>query len=99
MADDAPTEDLSEEIQPPEAQPDGLTTVAEDPEWIRRRWSSQPQAEAADGAEPESRLILETTVERAEYMPLFVAPQPVEREVVAESDDDDEDSDKTPMGV
>ncbi len=31
-----------------------------------------------DGAEPESRTILETTVERAEYMPLFVAPQPVE---------------------
>ena len=30
--------------------------------------------------EPESRLMLETApVERPEYMPLFVAPQPVER--------------------
>ena len=32
---------------------------------------------AAD--EPESRLMLETAVDRPEYMPLFVAPQPVER--------------------
>ncbi len=30
MADDAPTQDLSEETQPPEAQPDGLTALAED---------------------------------------------------------------------
>ena len=97
MADDAPTEDLSEETQPPEAQPDGLTTVAEDPSGSVDD-GDQPQAEAADGAEPESRLILETTVERAEYMPLFVAPQPVEREVVADSDDDYEDSDQDSDG-
>jgi ribonuclease E len=48
--------------------------------------------------EPESRTMLETTtVERPEYMPLFVAPQPVERrkesvvvEDPADSDDDDD---------
>jgi ribonuclease E len=31
----------------------------------------------AEAGEPESRLVLETTTDRAEYMPLFVAPQPV----------------------
>jgi ribonuclease E len=51
-----------------------------------------------DADEPESRTMLETTtVERPEYMPLFVAPQPVERpkglavaEDPADSDDDDD---------
>jgi ribonuclease E len=54
-----------------------------------------------DANEPESRTMLETTTaERPEYMPLFVAPQPVERrkdsavaEDPAESDDDDFDGD------
>jgi ribonuclease E len=49
--------------------------------------------------EPESRLMLETAqVERPEYMPLFVAPQPVERveapkkaDEPSDSDDDDDD--------
>jgi ribonuclease E len=53
---------------------------------------------AGDTDEPESRTMLETTtVERPEYMPLFVAPQPVERrkesvvaEEPADSDDDDD---------
>jgi ribonuclease E len=56
---------------------------------------------AGDTDEPESRTMLETTtLERPEYMPLFVAPQPVERrkdsavaEDPAESDDDDFDGD------
>ncbi|WP_409437028.1 Rne/Rng family ribonuclease [Mycobacterium sp. SMC-14] len=51
--------------------------------------------------EPESRLLLETAPEpvaaRADYMPLFVAPQPVafERPVprVADAEDDDDDDD------
>jgi ribonuclease E len=49
--------------------------------------------------EPESRLMLETGVDRPEYMPLFVAPQPVERaepdhaDDSADSDDDDDDFD------
>lgn len=50
-----------------------------------------------DGDEPESRLILETpadeTSERAEYMPLFVAPQPVKFEYDADDDDDDDEDD------
>ncbi|HEY2198326.1 MAG TPA: ribonuclease E/G, partial [Mycobacterium sp.] len=57
---------------------------------------------AGEADEPESRTMLETvTIERPEYMPLFVAPQPVERrpdpaaapEVPADSDDDDFDGD------
>ena len=46
---------------------------------------------AAD--EPESRLMLETATERPEYMPLFVAPQPIKRVVDQEDSDDDADSD------
>jgi ribonuclease E len=91
VADDAPTQDLSEETQPPEAQPDGLTVLAEDPDASGQDDGDQPQAEGVDGAEPESRTILETTVERAEYMPLFVAPQPVELD--SGSDDDYDDTD------
>jgi ribonuclease E len=63
---------------------------------------------AGEAEEPESRLMLETApAERPEYMPLFVAPQPVKRveapekpsksedaeSDVAESDDDDDDDD------
>ncbi len=59
------------------------------------------EAEAAGAAdEPESRLMLETAADRPEYMPLFVAPQPVERATdlgdiddSADSDDDDDDFD------
>jgi ribonuclease E len=64
---------------------------------VREALADNGDAQAAsgvdDGAEPESRLILETTVERAEYMPLFVAPQPVE--IDAEPDDDYDDTDDT----
>ncbi len=91
MADDAATEDVSEETQPPEAQPDGLTVVAADPAGSAEDDSDQPQAEAVDGAEPESRLILETGVEHAEYMPLFVAPQPVKVDSTPTDDYDDTD--------
>ncbi|KAA8967301.1 Rne/Rng family ribonuclease [Mycobacterium sp.] len=42
---------------------------------------------AADAAEPESRLMLETSVDRPQYMPLFVAPKPVD------TDDDIDDGD------
>jgi len=53
---------------------------------------------AGDADEPESRTMLETTtVDRPEYMPLFVAPQPVEprppsaaTEEPADSDDEDD---------
>src|SRR6202035_4469912 len=56
---------------------------------------------AGDADEPESRTMLETTtIERPEYMPLFVAPQPVDRrpepavaDEPADSDDDDDDFD------
>jgi ribonuclease E len=48
---------------------------------------------AAEADEPESRLMLETAVERPEYMPLFVAPQPVARVVEPDPDDSDDSAD------
>lgn len=49
------------------------------------------QGADADADEPESRLMLETAPDRPDYMPLFVAPAPVE---VAD-DDDSSDDDET----
>ena len=97
MADDATTQDISEETQEPEAQPDGLTVVADDPDGSVEAAEDQP-AEPVDGTEPESRTILENTVERAEYMPLFVAPQPVEFEPEADADSEDDDFDDSDDG-
>ncbi|MGH3541254.1 MAG: Rne/Rng family ribonuclease [Mycobacterium sp.] len=47
---------------------------------------------AGEPGEPESRLMLQTPAERPEYMPLFVAPEPMERgdDDSAESDEADE---------
>jgi ribonuclease E len=87
VADDAPTQDQSEETQPGEDQPETLTAAQED-------GADQPAAADVDGDEPESRLILETPAEpeRADYLPLFVAPQPVQAEYdAADTDDEDED--------
>ncbi|BBX97233.1 ribonuclease E [Mycobacterium lacus] len=60
--------------------------------------SDLPAAPVAPGApaapeEPESRLMLETLVERPHYMPLFVAPQPIEVDDGGDDDDDDADGD------
>ncbi|RFD24963.1 ribonuclease E/G [Mycobacterium uberis] len=43
--------------------------------------------------EPESRLMLETALERPHYMPLFVAPQPIEVDDDARTDDGVESGD------
>jgi ribonuclease E len=51
------------------------------------------EPEQVEADEPESRLMLETTVERPEYMPLFVAPQPVEAQPDVSDDDDSDDFD------
>ena len=93
MADDAPTQDHSEETQPSEDQPQALTPaeadVLADPFAVGAPFSHV----AAE--EPESRLILETAPEpeRAEYLPLFVAPQPVQFAAAAVADDEDDDED------
>ena len=53
-----------------------------------------PEPEAASEEEPESRLILETPAaeaEPADYLPLFVAPQPVRRDQRTDTDDDSDD--------
>jgi ribonuclease E len=89
VADDAPTQDQSEETQPGEDLPETLTAAEED-------GADEPAAADVDGDEPESRLILETAPEpeRADYLPLFVAPQPVQAEYdAADTDDEDEDDD------
>ncbi|WP_176214177.1 translation initiation factor IF-2 N-terminal domain-containing protein, partial [Mycobacterium avium] len=81
------------------------TVDREDAVRVRDLLAAQPSAEpepaaedAASGGpdagitgEPESRLLLETpdATERPHYMPLFVAPQPLE------SSDDDGDADET----
>jgi ribonuclease E len=136
VADDAPTQDLSEETQHAEdSQQDKLrvhslartlgttskrvldalteldgkarspqSTVDEDEaERVREALANSPEHPedepsdaSTDREEPESRLILETTepAERADYLPLFVAPQPVKFEYDPdESDDSDSDSD------
>jgi ribonuclease E len=55
-------------------------------------------AAEGDGDEPESRLILETAPEpeRADYLPLFVAPQPVQFAYDADDDDVDDSDDGGP---
>ena len=101
MADDAPTQDQSEETQPSEERLDTLAVAEDD-------GAGEPAAAEVDD-EPESRLILETAPEparepepapepeRAAYLPLFVAPQPVQVEYdAADTDDDDEDDDDGP---
>lgn len=64
--------------------PDDLTDVPDNP------------VESQEPGEPESRLMLETAMERPHYMPLFVAPQPIAVEDDARADDgaeSDDDSD------
>ncbi|OBJ68860.1 ribonuclease [Mycobacterium sp. 1274756.6] len=48
--------------------------------------------------EPESRLMLETTATQAEYMPLFVAPEPVPAVVAGTGSADDGDTDDSDEG-
>ncbi|OBB71665.1 Rne/Rng family ribonuclease [Mycobacterium sp. 852014-52144_SCH5372336] len=140
MAEDAPTEDLSEDTrEAQDSQPeslrvdslaqvlgttservlealtalDGRPRTAESPlgedeaQRVREALADAADApqtpepadasEPTNGDEPESRTILETPAEeapqRAEYMPLFVAPQPVRFEYDADADDDDDDTD------
>ena len=104
MADDAPTQDQSEETQPSEDQQETLTAAedggADEPVAAHDPFAvGAPFSHVAAG-EPESRPILETASEPepAEYLPLFVAPQPVQVEFEAgdTDDDDDEDDDDGP---
>jgi ribonuclease E len=127
VADDAPTQDLSEETQPGEGQSEQLSETPPDSPDTPETAGESPAADedsaaeaaedsavedsgavepiaadeapaadedsVADGDEPESRLILETPAEpeRADYLPLFVAPQPVQFEYHADDDDDEDD--------
>jgi ribonuclease E len=122
VADDAPTQDLSEETQPGEGQSEQLSETPPDSSDTPETAGEPPAADDVSAAEPdedsaveapaaeedppagadepESRLILETPAEpeRADYLPLFVAPQPVQFDYHADADadaddDDDEDDD------
>ncbi|MHC9293906.1 Rne/Rng family ribonuclease [Mycobacterium sp. LTG2003] len=85
----APAEEAPAEAQPKTAEAGEAETT--------------PPAETTlVGDEPESRLILETAnippareahTERADYLPLFVAPQPVSFEPVDIDDDEDDEDD------
>ncbi len=71
----------------PEAEPAPEPAVSESP--------AAEVPESPTEEEPESRLILETPpaveAEPADYLPLFVAPQPVVRAEPSAAEDDDED--------
>jgi ribonuclease E len=54
------------------------------------------EGDSGNGDEPESRLILETpsaSPAPADYLPLFVAPQPIELEPDSDDEEEDEDAD------
>ncbi|HET7666938.1 MAG TPA: Rne/Rng family ribonuclease [Mycobacterium sp.] len=97
MADDAPTQDLSEETQPSEDQPEQLIEVLADSPDDQLAGDDESVADV-EGDEPESRLILETAPEpeRADYLPLFVAPQPVQYDYGDDDDDEDDGDDGGP---
>lgn len=77
------------------------TVDREDAVRVRDLLAAQPGGGAEDTAvaggenadEPESRLMLETAIERPHYMPLFVAPQPIEADEDDANADDGSDSD------
>ncbi|BBY38244.1 ribonuclease E [Mycobacterium mantenii] len=71
-----------------------LLAAAQPPAGAENADSAEVKA-AAEG-EPESRLMLETpdsAAERPHYMPLFVAPQPIDPREEAGTDDSSDDSD------
>ena len=70
------------------AQPDGGADNSDGGAAVATSENVEAAAE-----EPESRLMLETTIERPHYMPLFVAPQPVKADEDDGNADDDTDSD------
>ncbi|MUL83588.1 MULTISPECIES: Rne/Rng family ribonuclease [unclassified Mycolicibacterium] len=99
---------VAESVEPPAQAPMAEAQEAKAPEAEAQpapEAQSESEADAAlVGDEPESRLILETAniptvreahTERADYLPLFVAPQPVAFVPVRvdEDDDDDEEDD------
>jgi len=78
--------------------------LASAPATVAATVAAPPEA-AAVADEPESRLMLETAIDRPEYMPLFVAPQPIQvdhdsddADDSADSDDDDLDTDDDEQG-
>ncbi|WP_029112792.1 Rne/Rng family ribonuclease [Mycobacterium sp. URHB0044] len=99
MAEDAHTQDLSEDTQPGQDPPaQALDEQAPSPHAAPFIGAAVSSDDVVEDDEPESRLMLETpapaTASPAGYLPLFVAPQPVAFvPPQLESDDDDEDED------
>ncbi|MEE6164312.1 MULTISPECIES: Rne/Rng family ribonuclease [unclassified Mycolicibacterium] len=97
------------ESPPVASEPEPEQSVSE-PEPVAAEPEPEPEAIRVEavvvGDEPESRLILETAnippareahTERADYLPLFVAPQPIVFEPV-DTDDEDDDFDASADG-
>jgi ribonuclease E len=69
-------------------EPAAADTAAPPPEGTEGTGAAPPE-------EPESRLMLETAIERPHYMPLFVAPQPIKKDVAGSADDAAEPDDES----
>ncbi len=86
-----------------DGRPRSAQSAVEEDEAERVREALADRPDERDADEPESRLMLEAPDSQAqdapthtEYMPLFVAPQPVQFEY--ESDDDDDEDDDSDEG-
>lgn len=89
---------VREVLATPEPEAVAEEPVEDTPETPVEPEVAAPEPEAAAEEEPESRLILETppappAAEPADYLPLFVAPQPVRFEERYDDSDDDDASD------
>ncbi|WP_374238389.1 Rne/Rng family ribonuclease [Mycobacterium sp. PSTR-4-N] len=87
--------DEADRVREALAEPEAVEPVAApEPEPV-----TEEQPDAAAEEEPESRLILETPpaveAEPADYLPLFVAPQPVRTDTRVRDDEDDDASSDT----
>ncbi|OMB97628.1 ribonuclease [Mycobacterium sp. NS-7484] len=95
------TEAVTASVQTSDEAPESETPVHAPLVETESETSTESTSEAVlVGDEPESRLILETAnippareshTERADYLPLFVAPQPISFEPVAVEDDEEDD--------
>lgn len=109
----AVTEEAIEQAEAAQAEPvqvEAVTVTVTESVGSDARPAADAQSEADAvlvGDEPESRLILETAnipparephSERADYLPLFVAPQPVSFVQVHVDQDDDDDEDDGDTG-
>jgi ribonuclease E len=92
-----PQELTDSQAEPPAEEAPAAEASGESQDWENPEESGDAE-ESEDSAEdePESRLILESAPEpeRADYLPLFMAPQPVQASLDPDADDEDDDEDE-----